>query len=157
MPEGARRRGRELALSVLYQADLGAFGAGDAVGRIPETLVMLAEAWEMQAAELARLAPEIEQFAVRLIEAYFARAAEVDEKIERLAEGWTLERMPVTDRNVLRLAAAELMGMPDTPPSVVFNEAVELAKSYGTPASGRFVNGVLGSLAREEGLVGEKA
>ena len=125
--------------------------------RLPETLRMLAEAWEMQSAELARLQPEIEELAVRLIEAYFRRAAEIDEKIERLAEGWTIERMPVTDRNVLRLAAAELMGMPDTPPSVVFNEAVELAKAYGTPESGKFINGVLGSLAREEGLVGEKA
>ncbi len=156
MPEGARRRGRELALALLYQADLGAFGAGKAVGRVGETLQVLAEQWQMSTAELTRLGPEIEQFAVRLLEAYFARAAAIDEKLQRLAEGWTLERMPTTDRNVLRLAAAELMGMPDTPPSVVFNEAVELAKRYGTPASGKFVNGVLGSLAREEGLVGDK-
>ncbi|HUS81527.1 MAG TPA: transcription antitermination factor NusB [Armatimonadota bacterium] len=157
MPEGARRRGRELALALLYQADLGGFGAGEAVGRLADTLAMLAESWELTPGELTRLGPEIEQFAVRLVEAYFARAEQVDERIERLAEDWTLERMPATDRNVLRMAAAELMGMPGTPPSVVFNEAVELAKAYGTPASGKFVNGVLGALAREEGLVGEKA
>ena len=157
MPEGARRRGRELALALLYQADLGGFGAGGVVERMPDTLAMLAESWEFTAGEVNRLGPEIEQFAVRLVEAYFSRAAEIDERIERLAEDWTLERMPSTDRNVLRMAAAELMGMPETPPSVVFNEAVELAKAYGTPASGKFVNGVLGALAREEGLVGERA
>jgi len=141
----------------MFQADLGQFGAGEVIERLPETFELLAEAWEFSPAEVARIGPEIEQFAVRLIEAYFSRADEINGKIELLAEGWTIERMPVTDRNVLRAAAAELLGMTDTPPSVVFNEAVELAKIYGTPASGKFVNGVLGALARKEGLVEEKA
>ncbi len=141
----------------MFQADLGKFGAGEAVGRLEENLQLLAEAWEMAPAEVTKIGPEMEEFAVRLMEAYFSRAEDVDEKIERLAEGWSLDRMPVTDRTVLRMAAAELIGMTETPPSVVFNEAVELAKLYGTPASGKFVNGVLGALAREEGLVGEKA
>jgi N utilization substance protein B len=85
------------------------------------------------------------------------RREKIDAAIERLARDWTLERMPATDRNVLRVAAAELLGVPETPVSVVFNEAVELAKTYGTPASGKFVNGVLATLAREEGLTAEKA
>ena len=157
MPEGARRRGRELALSVLFQADLCELGPGEAVGRLGSTMEMLAEIWEMPADERRKLRPEIEEFAVRLIEAYFQRAEIIDAHIERLAKDWTLERMPATDRNVLRVAAAELLGVPETPVSVVFNEAVELAKSYGTPASGKFVNGVLATLAREEGLVSEKA
>ncbi len=157
MPEGARRRGRELAVSLMFQADLGQFGAGEVVERLPETFELLAEAWEFSPAEVTRIGPEIEQFAVRIIEAYFSRADEINGKIEGLAEGWTIERMPVADRNVLRVAAAELIGMTDTPPSVVFNEAVELAKMYGTPASGKFVNGVLGALARKDGLVEEKA
>ncbi len=106
--------------------------------------------------ERRRLRPEIEQFAVKLIEAYFSRADEIDQRIERLAEDWTLERMPAADRNVLRVAAAELLGVSETPVSVVFNEAVEMAKTYGTPASGKFVNGVLATLAREEGRVSEK-
>lgn len=156
MPEGARRRGRELAVSLMFQADLGQFGAGEVVERLPETFELLAEAWEFSPAEITRIGPKIEQFAVRLIEAYFSRADEINGKIEALAEGWTIERMPATDRNVLRVAAAELIGMTDTPPSVVFNEAVELAKIYGTPASGKFVNGVLGALARKDGLVEEK-
>ena len=157
MPEGARRRGRELALSVLFQADLCELGAAEAVERLGPTMDLLAEIWEMPADERRKLRPEIEQFAVRLIEAYFMRAEQIDAHIERLANDWTLERMPVTDRNVLRVAAAEMLGVPDTPVSVIFNEAVELAKTYGTPASGKFVNGVLATLAREEGLVSEKA
>lgn len=118
---------------------------------------VLAETWQMAPEERRKLGPEIEEFAVRLAEAYFARAEEIDQHIERLARDWTLERMPATDRNVLRVAAAELLGVPETPVSVAFNEAVELAKLYGTPASGKFVNGVLASLAREKGLVSEKA
>ncbi|MGI5819437.1 MAG: transcription antitermination factor NusB [Armatimonadota bacterium] len=157
MPEGARRRGRELALSVLFQADLGSLGAGAAMGRVAPTMEMLSEIWEMPHDERRKLRPEIEQFAVRLIEAYYSRADKIDAHVERLAVDWTLERMPATDRNVLRVAAAELLGVPETPVSVVFNEAVELAKTYGTPASGKFVNGVLATLAREEGLVSEKA
>ncbi len=157
MREGARRRGRELALSILFQADLGELGAGAAVARLSCTMDMLAEIWEMPAEERRKLRAEIEQFAIRLVEAYFSRAEEIDAHIERLAHDWTLERMPATDRNVLRVAAAELLGVSETPVSVVFNEAVELAKTYGTPASGKFVNGVLATLAREEGLVSEKA
>ncbi|MGC9316865.1 MAG: transcription antitermination factor NusB [Armatimonadota bacterium] len=157
MAEGARRRGRELALSVLFQADLRHLGAGNAVSRLGETMDVLAETWGMAPEERRKLRPEIEEFAVRLTEAYFTRAEEIDGHIERLAHDWTLERMPATDRNVLRVAAAELLGVPETPVSVAFNEAVELAKLYGTPASGKFVNGVLASLAREKGLVSEKA
>lgn len=157
MAEGARRRGRELALAILFQADIARLRPARAVEALSPTLRVLAEAWNMPPRELRKLAPEIEQFAVRLAEAYFARAEKIDAQLGRLAEGWTLERMPATDRNVLRLAAAELLGVPETPVSVVLDEAVELAKLYGTPASGKFVNGVLGSLAREEGLVPERA
>lgn len=157
MPEGARRRGRELALAVLFQADLCGLGPGEAVSRLGSTMDLLAEIWEMTPDERRKLRPEIEGFAVRLVEAYFQRAEQIDAHLERLAKDWTLERMPATDRNVLRVAAAELLGVPATPVSVVFNEAVELAKTYGTPASGKFVNGVLATLAREEGLVSEKA
>lgn len=127
------------------------------MSRLEPTMDVLAEIWEMPSDERRKLGLEIEQFAVRLLEAYFRRAEQIDEYIERLARDWTLERMPATDRNVLRVAAAELLGVPETPVSVVFNEAVELAKTYGTPASGKFVNGVLATLAREEGLVSEKA
>ncbi len=157
MAEGARRRGRELALAILFQTDVARLGPARAIEGLSESLEMLAEAWEMPPHERRKLAPEIEQFAVRLAEAYFARADDIDERLERLSQDWTLARMPATDRNVLRLAAAEMLGLPDTPLSVVLDEAVEIAKLYGTPASGKFVNGVLGALAREQGLVPERA
>jgi N utilization substance protein B len=108
LPEGARRRGRELALSILFQSDLGGLGAGEAVSRLAQTMDMLAEIWEMPPDERRKLRPEIEEFAVRLIEAYFRQAEEIDVHIEELARDWTLDRMPATDRNVLRVAAAEL-------------------------------------------------
>jgi len=146
-----------LALAVLFQADLAELRPARTVEAVGPTLLLLGETWEMSARELEKLGPEIEEFALRLVEAYLARAEEIDAEIERLAQDWTLERMPATDRNVLRLAAAELLGVGDTPASVALDEAVELAKLYGTSASGKFVNGVLGALAREQGLVPEKA
>jgi N utilization substance protein B len=70
----------------------------------------------------------------------------LDEQIAAHAKGWTLQRMPAIDRNVLRIAAFELLGRPDVPVAVVLDEAVELAKRFSTDDSGRFVNGVLSAL-----------
>jgi N utilization substance protein B len=75
--------------------------------------------------------------------------ADVDGLIERFARGWTIDRMPVVDRAILRIAIYELASTPDTPTGVVISEAVELAKRYSTEDSGRFVNGVLASVAAE--------
>lgn len=74
---------------------------------------------------------------------------ELDTAIAAKATGWSLERMPVLDLNVLRMAAFELAHRPDVPVAVVINEAVELAKRFSTDNSGRFVNGVLSALAPE--------
>jgi N utilization substance protein B len=71
----------------------------------------------------------------------------LDEAIEHRAKGWTLDRMPVIDLNVLRIAAYELAERPEVPVAVVLDEAVELAKRFSTDDSGRFVNGVLSALA----------
>jgi N utilization substance protein B len=75
------------------------------------------------------------------------RAAEIDALITEAAIGWDLGRMAVVDRNVLRLAVGELLACPDVPTAVILNEAVELASAYSTDDSGRFVNGVLATLA----------
>jgi N utilization substance protein B len=75
----------------------------------------------------------------------------IDERIQRASEHWRLSRMTRVDRNVLRLAAWELLNEPDTPRAVILDEAVELAKRYGTEESGAFVNGVLGKVADECG------
>jgi N utilization substance protein B len=81
---------------------------------------------------------------VRAVE---TRGPEIDALIGGAAIGWDLERMAVVDRNVLRLAVAELLECPDVPTAVILNEAVELASAYSTDDSGRFVNGVLATLA----------
>jgi N utilization substance protein B len=75
--------------------------------------------------------------------------AELDELIDARAKGWTLARMPVLDLNVMRLGAYELLERPHVPTAVVLNEAVELAKRFSTDDSGRFVNGVLASIAHD--------
>ena len=75
--------------------------------------------------------------------------ARIDELIAAHAIDWTLDRMPVVDRAVLRMATFELLARPDVPTGVVISEAVELAKQYSTDESGRFVNGVLATIARE--------
>ena len=83
------------------------------------------------------------------MEGVTANAAEIDRIVGAHSEGWTLDRMPVLDRNVLRLATFELMHLPDVPVAVVIDEAVELAKAYSTEDSGRYVNGVLAAVASE--------
>jgi N utilization substance protein B len=87
-------------------------------------------------------------FARDLVEGVVKQGARIDAAIEKHAREWTLERMANIDRNVLRLAICELLFMPDIPPSVTVDEAVELAKKYSTAESGRFVNGILGNLVR---------
>jgi len=87
-------------------------------------------------------------FAVVLVRGVDARRAEIDVLVAEAAEGWELERMPVLDRAVLRMATYELLAEPATPVAVVIDEAVELAKQYSTESSGGFVNGVLSTIAR---------
>jgi transcription antitermination protein NusB len=116
---------RELALEALYQADQRGLLPEDAVAGLP-----------------AR--------AARMVRGVLEQRAELDQAIDRASSGWRVERMPVVDRAVLRLALYELRNQPSTPTAVVINEAVELAKTYSTERSGRFVNGVLSRLALEE-------
>lgn len=88
-----------------------------------------------------------DELTVLLVEGVEDHRRELDELIAGQAHGWTLERMPAIDRNVLRLAVFELAHRPDVPVAVVIDEAVELAKRFSTDDSGRFVNGVLSALA----------
>ena len=116
---------RELALEALYQADQRGLPPEEAVAGLP-----------------AR--------AARMVRGVLEQRSELDQAIDRASSGWRVERMPVVDRAVLRLALYELRNQPSTPTAVVINEAVELAKTYSTERSGRFVNGVLSRLALEE-------
>ena len=128
---GKRRAARELTLRTLFQVDVG--------GMTPDEAVDLAFAQEPGDAQT-------QTFARDLVEGVVQQKTRIDAVIEKYARDWTLERMANIDRNVLRLAICELLFMPDIPPSVTVDEAVELAKKYSTAESGRFVNGVLGAL-----------
>ena len=89
------------------------------------------------------------QFAIEIVEGVIAHMCELDDIIKRYAEGWELDRMPRVDRNVLRIALYELF-FTDIPPGVTIDEAVELAKSFSTEDSGKFVNGLLGCVNRDK-------
>lgn len=125
---GMRRRGRELALQMLYQHEL----AGNNV----ETIVTSFE--ELQQAPAAT-----REFAAALARGTIDRRDEIDTRLAEQADNWRLDRMAAVDRNILRLAMYELLFAPDTPPAVVIDEAVEIAKRFGSERSSQFVNGVL--------------
>ncbi|MDE3065605.1 MAG: transcription antitermination factor NusB, partial [Acidobacteriota bacterium] len=123
-----RHRARERALEILYEADRK--------GRVPSAVV-------------AALNVVPDPYTVALLAAAEAHRDEIEELISRHVEGWTLERLAVVDRLVLTMALAELR-LPEPPPrAVVFDEAVELAKTYSTESSGSFVNGVLSACVLE--------
>ena len=92
---------------------------------------------------------EVVAFTRELVEGVVEHRAELDELIRRYADRWVLERMPIVDRNLLRIGIFELLHRPDVPAAAAINEAVELAKLLSTEDSGRFVNGLLGRVARE--------
>lgn len=115
-------------------------------------LYLLYEAAQKDVAPAEVLAAQLiapDPLTVLLVEGVAAHRERIDEAIAARAEGWTLARMPLLDLNVLRIAAFELLGRPDVPIAVVIDEAVELAKRFSTDNSGRFVNGLLSSLAAE--------
>jgi N utilization substance protein B len=129
----ARRKARKRALDVLYEADLRG-------GSIQATL----------AASLGRIeppAPPYLPYTVSLVEGVASHADRIDELIASYAEGWTLERMPVVDRNLARIAVYELLYVDDVDDAVAITEAVELAKQMSTDDSPRFLNGMLGRIA----------
>lgn len=138
-----------MALSILFAADVGKLGSGTAMGNADHTLTVLREVWGLDPAEEAKLLAEAEHFGRRLAESYFRDADMIDKLITRYSHEWALDRMPGIDRNLLRLAVAELLHSPDVPTSAAINEAVELAKEYGGAESGKFVNGILGAFARD--------
>jgi len=131
---GKRRRGRETALKLLFQIDIGKLPAEEVLAR---------------ALEEGKADAEAVSFAHELVRGTLDNLREIDGLISRYAKDWTLERMANVDRNVLRLALFELLYLPDIPASVSVDEAVELAKRYSTSESGKFVNGILGNVVRD--------
>jgi len=132
--EGARRRARELVFRAAYQAYL----LGDAV----------TETWRTTAASEESLAEDPLELAADVVRVLTAQREEIDAAIRVAAEHWEMDRLAATDRAVMRCAVAELLGRPGTPARVVLDEAITIAKRYGSDASGSFVNGVLDKVAR---------
>ena len=129
-----RREARELALRMLFEIEVG--------HQQPDGVL---------AAALAQssLSGAGREFAEELVRGTLSHQMELDRRVAALSHEWALDRQAAVDRNILRLSAFELLFRPDTPVASVVNEAVELAKKYSTAESGRFVNGVLGALARQ--------
>ena len=130
----ARRKARKRALDVLYEADLRDLPPARGAGRLP------------RAASSSRR-PEHLAYAVGLVEGVAAHLDRIDELIASYAEGWTLDRMPVVDRNLARIAVYELLYVDEIDDAVAISEAVELARQMSTDDSPRFLNGVLGRIA----------
>ena len=108
-----------------------------------------ADALDGSALTLLDSEPDVPSFTRELVEGVSEHRAELDDLIRRYADRWALERMPIVDRNLLRLGIFELLYRPDVPAAAAINEAVELAKLLSTEDSGRFVNGLLGRVSRE--------
>ncbi len=100
---------------------------------------------------VAEFAPALEdaQFSEQLIKSVIANLAKLDAVIKQYAPEWPIEQITVIDRNVLRIGIYELQVDQEIPPKVAINEAIELAKTYGGPSSGKFINGVLGTLFKD--------
>jgi N utilization substance protein B len=129
----SRRKARKRALDVLYEADLRGTRIADVlsayVGRLPDPK------------------PEHLGYAMTLVEGVAEHEARINELISSYAEGWTLDRMPVVDRNLARIAVFELLYRDDIDDPVAITEAVELARTMSTDESPRYLNGVLGRIA----------
>jgi len=132
-PMSSRRKARKRALDVLYQADLRSEPRRDVL--------------TVYVARLEEPKPQYLPYTVALVEGVEAHAERIDELIASYAEGWTIDRMPVVDRNLARIAVYELLYVPEIDDPVAITEAVELAKQMSTDDSPRFLNGILGRIS----------
>ncbi len=129
---GARREGRELALQILYALDLNPLKTEEALQLFRET---------------SRSAAQVRVFAEELAAGVMANRAEIDARIAGKSKNWALPRMARVDLNILRLAVFELIFRSDVPRNVAINEAIEIAKKFGTEDSPAFINGILDEIA----------
>jgi len=148
----SRRRAREFALSALYQADVGRVHVRDGLEALWRGLI------EETDDVLGTRAPKSEEieFATALALGVAEHQDAIDARIEASSTNWRIGRMAAVDRNILRLGTFELVHQPGTPPHVIINEAVELAKKFGTKDSKAFVNGILDRIGRDLGRIGSR-
>ena len=130
----SRSRAREIALQALFQEDLNPRDSRDQLAPFVEGRLQQ---------------EELREFAISLVQGVMRNQDELDELLETKADNWSLSRMAATDRNVLRLGAFEIR-YTDTPDRVAINEAVELAKRFGSKQSSQFVNGILDKLIERD-------
>ena len=130
---GHRRKGREFALQILYQLEMSQ----------EEPKRVYANFWQSQPAS-----EDIVAFTTHIVDGTYRNLKEIDALIEKHATHWKLSRMNSVDRNILRLSVYELLYCHDIPSSVTINEAVEIAKKFGTEESSSFVNGFLDHIAK---------
>lgn len=128
---GVRREGREAAFQFLYQRDMGGSPARESFY------------------QLRRLSPSARRFCDELIDGVLQHLEQVDGVIRRLAHNYEFHRISAVDRNILRVAVYEMLYRGEVPPVVSINEAIEIAKKFGTADSGRFVNGILDAVKDE--------
>ncbi|MFD1831421.1 MULTISPECIES: transcription antitermination factor NusB [Streptomyces] len=130
----ARSKARKRAFQILFEADQ----RGSAVTAVLADWIRHARTDERQ--------PPVGEYTMQLVEGYAQHADRIDELISTYAVGWTLDRMPAVDRNLLRLGAYELVWEDGVPDAVVIDEAVQLAREFSTDESPSFINGLLGRL-----------
>jgi len=137
---GQRRKARELAMQMLYQSDLGKQTANE-VRRV---------FWKSRLDDAGNPTVDLEtqSFAEDLFRMAMERSDEVDELIEQHSQNWRVHRMAVVDRNLLRVAVAEMIGFKGSPHPVIINEALEIGRKYAAPESITFLNGVLDAVSR---------
>jgi N utilization substance protein B len=134
----ARTKARKRALDILFEAELRGRSVQDTLSD-----------------RMAAGDPPVAEYTVELVEGTAARIQEIDELLAGYAEGWSLDRMPTIDRNLLRLAAYELLCVDDVPNAVAISEAVRMAGDLSTESSAHFVNGVLSSVDRDRPTVSQ--
>ncbi len=128
---GDRRQSRELALQALFFLDMNS------------SKDVQADVAAFCLENEAELTPTVRPFFMDLVQGVTGAMDKIDPMLETCSRNWKVSRMPVVDRNIMRMAAFELLERPDIPPSVTINEAVDIAKAYSTRESGPFVNGIL--------------
>ncbi|MGA7613997.1 MAG: transcription antitermination factor NusB [Thermoanaerobaculia bacterium] len=134
---GARRKSRELALQMLFQYDMS--------GNEPAVIVTTFE-------DLHKARTSTRDFAVKLFEGTVSSLEQIDGMITRQADNWRLSRMATVDRNIIRMSVYEFMNEPDTPKLVIIDEAIEIAKKFGTQKSSQFINGILDGILKRYNL-----
>ena len=131
---GKRRTARELALKFLYQTEFNSNSPDSELNSF---------------CDRANVSEEVQNFTATLIKNILFHKKEVDELLEKISANWAPDRMAVIDKNILRLGICELLFDPTTPPKVVINEAVEIAKKFGTEESPDFINGILDKVFKD--------